>query len=233
MHCGPFPVGQFAVQPGYGYPGQDHGVVTVTGADALARARLLASDLGALGTVSPPTTPEALEQFLVDAGTPNGPFARFVFLLANVSDASTADRAEVRVSYRCWPEDRYVRVRQDIRRLAASVSGATVTFPGDPFPAMKVPERDGRAVERYLRDTLGRDRVLTLQASIPFRGEDFALFFDRLPGTYTYLGVRAPGAGVETSYPHLGTFDPDERAIAHGVRAMSGWLASRTRRERR
>ncbi len=229
LHCGPFPVGQFAVQPGYGYPGQDHGVVTVTGADALPRARRLAADLGALGTVSPPTTPEALEQFLADAQAPNGPFARFVFMLANVSDTATPDRAEVRVSYRCWPEDRYVRVRHDIRRLAASVSGASVAFAGDPFPAMRVPERDGRAVKRYLRDTLGRDRVLTLRASIPFRGEDFALFFDRLPGTYTYLGVRAPGAGVETSYPHFGTFNPDERAIAHGVRAMAGWLTHRTR----
>jgi hypothetical protein len=41
--------------------------------------------------------------------------------------------------------------------------------------------------------------------------------------------VRAPGAPIEASYPHFGTFDPDERAIGHGVRAMAGWLADRAR----
>ena len=70
-----------------------------------------------------------------------------------------------------------------------------------------------------------------LHAAIPFSGEDFALFLDQLPGTYTFLGVRAPGAAIETSYPHFGDFNPDERAIGHGVRAMAGWLARRTRTE--
>ncbi|MET9251386.1 hypothetical protein [Nonomuraea sp. NPDC003709] len=69
----------------------------------------------------------------------------------------------------------------------------------------------------------------TLQAAVPFSGEDFALFLDRLPGTYTFLGVRAPGAAIETSYPYFGAFTPDERAIGHGVRATAGWLATRTR----
>jgi metal-dependent amidase/aminoacylase/carboxypeptidase family protein len=67
-----------------------------------------------------------------------------------------------------------------------------------------------------------------VQAAVPFSGEDFALFLKRVPGTYTFLGVRAPGAAVETSYPHFGAFDPDERAIGHGVRAMAGWLTRRT-----
>lgn len=227
LHCGPFPVGEFGVMPGYGYPGLDRGVLTVTGADAIPRARRLAAEVGALGTVSPPATPAELEQFLTEAAEPNGPLAKFVFVLASVPDTATAERAEVRWSYRCWPEDRYVRIRGALRDLAAS-AGASVAFAGDPFPALKVPERDGRAVERYLRGRLGDSRVTRLHASIPFRGEDFALFFDRLPGTYSYLGVRKPGHGVETAYPHFATFDPDERAIGHGVRAMAGWLASRT-----
>ncbi|EFC80738.1 hypothetical protein FrEUN1fDRAFT_6152 [Parafrankia sp. EUN1f] len=37
----------------------------------------------------------------------------------------------------------------------------------------------------------------------------------------------APGAAVETSYPHFGAFNPDERAIGYGIRAMAGWLAAR------
>jgi metal-dependent amidase/aminoacylase/carboxypeptidase family protein len=146
-------------------------------------------------------------------------------MAAQVLDAE--GRSEVRVSYRCWPEDRYVQIRRDIHRLARSSGGASVAFPNDPFPAMVRPEREGRAIKRYLLQTAGRDRVRTMHAAVPFSGEDFALFLDQIPGTYTFLGVRAPGAAIETSYPHFGAFTPDERAIGHGVRAMAGWLARR------
>ena len=67
-----------------------------------------------------------------------------------------------------------------------------------------------------------------MHAAIPFSGEDFALFLNRMPGTYTFLGVRAPGAAIETSFPHFTAFDPDERAIGYGVRAMTSWLAARS-----
>jgi amidohydrolase len=221
VHCGPFPVGEFAVNAGFGLPGQDHGTVTVTGPDAMARAQRLAAEISTLSTVSAPATPAELEQLVADIQTPHSPLTEFVYLRAQVND-----RAEVLVSYRCWPQERYVTIREEIRRLS---HGATVTFQPTPFPAMVCPEREGRAVEWYLRNTLGRDKVTTLHAALPFSGEDFALFLDQMPGTYTFLGVRAPGAPIEASYPHFGTFDPDERAIGHGVRAMAGWLADRAR----
>ncbi|WP_433554789.1 M20 metallopeptidase family protein [Micromonospora zamorensis] len=227
MHCGPFPVGQFVVTPGFGLPGQDRGVITLVGRDATARARRLAAEVGALSTVSRPATSEDLERLVANIQAPDGPLAEFVFMQAQVSEAE--GRAEVRLSYRCWPEDRHIAIREDIRRLASSDGQASVAFPNEPFPAMVCPEREGQAMKRYLQQTAGRDRVRTLHAAIPFSGEDFALFLDRLPGTYTFLGVRAPGAAIETSYPHFGAFDPDERAIGYGVRAMAGWLARRTR----
>jgi len=226
LHCGPFPVGKFLVAPGFGLPGQDRGVITLTGADAMARARQLAAEIGALGTVARPASPADLDRIVADVQTPNSPLAEFVFMNAGVGNE---DRAEVRVSYRCWPEERYVEVREDIHRLARSYGEASVSFPNDPFPAMVCPEREGRALQRYLHRTVGRDRVAPMHAAIPFNGEDFALFLNQVPGTFTFLGVRAPGAAIETSYPHFGAFTPDERAIGHGVRAMAGWLASRTR----
>ena len=228
LHCGPFPVGDFVVMPGVGLAGLDTGVVTVAGADALARARALAADLGALGTVAPPLTPADRERLVADLQTPNGPLSTFVFLMAEAVGDDAA--AEVRVAYKCWPEDRYVSVRRDIGRIAGSYDGTTVSFPSDPFPAMICPEREGRALKRYLRRVLGPERVGTLHAAVPFNGEDFALFLNRIPGTYTFLGVRAPGAPLDASYPHFGAFHPDERAIGHGVRAMAGWLATRSHR---
>ncbi|MEU8782921.1 amidohydrolase [Streptomyces sp. NPDC048637] len=223
LHCGPFPVGTFAVTPGYGLPGQDKAEVTLAGPDAPEAARRLAAEIGALATVTPPQTPADIERMVADAQTPNGPLARFVAVRAK------AQEAKVSVSYRCWPQERYKEVRADIRRLAASCAGAGVRFPAEPFPAVVCPERDARMLARRLRRTVGRGAVTQLHAAFPpFSGEDFAFYLDRVPGTYTFLGVRAPRAPITTGYPHFPDFAPDERAVGLGVRAMAGWLAERT-----
>ncbi|UUU34209.1 amidohydrolase [Streptomyces sp. CA-210063] len=224
LHCGPFPVGRFAVTPGFGMPGQDKAEVTLPGPAAPDAARRLAAEIGALATVTPPRTPADIERMIADAQTPDGPLARFVAVRAGVREAG------VSVSYRCWPEERYTEVRHDIRRLATSYAGAQVSFPADPFPAMVCPEHDARMLADHLRRTRGRDAVTVLQSAFPpFSGEDFGLYLDRVPGTYTFLGVRAPGASITTAYPHFPDFAPDERAIGIGVRAMAGWIAERTR----
>ncbi|KUL24131.1 M20 metallopeptidase family protein [Actinoplanes awajinensis] len=222
LHCGPFPVGTFATTAGFGLPGQDHGTVTLTGPDAAAAATALAGDITALGTVGRPATSGDLEHLVAELLRPGTALSRFVFMQAQPAGAS------VRFSYRCWPQDRHAEVREAVRRLAFSYGAAAVTFPADPFPAMVTPQREGRALHRYLRRTIGETRTLPTYAAIPYSGEDFALFLNRMPGTFTYLGVRRPGAGIKTSYPHFGAFDPDERAIGHSVRVMSSWLTHRT-----
>ncbi|MEU3073122.1 M20 metallopeptidase family protein [Streptomyces laurentii] len=221
LHCGPFPVGRFAVTSGYGLPGQDRAEVTFSGPDAPDAARRLAADLGALATVAVPQTPADLERLVADVETPDGPLARFVALRARAQEAT------VSASYRCWPPERYTEVRADIRRMSLRYAGAATRFPAEPFPAMVCPEREGDQLARHLRRTVGGKAVIELHAAFPFNGEDFALYLDRIPGTYTFLGVRAPGAPIMTSFPHYPDFSPDERAIGVGVRAMAGWIAER------
>lgn len=226
LHCGPFPVGRFAVTPGHGMPGQDKAQVVLSGPDALDAARRLAVDINALATVALPQTPADLERIIAEAQTPNGPLARFTAIRA------AAREAEVSVSYRCWPPERYVEVREGIRRAALPFAGAAVRFPAEPFPAMVCPEHDARMLAGHLHRTLGEDSVIELRAAFPpFSGEDFALFLERIPGTYTFLGVHTPGTPITTSYPHYPDFSPDERAIGIGVRAMAGWLATRAHRD--
>jgi amidohydrolase len=226
LHCGPFPVGRFIVTPGTGLPGQDHGVISLSGPDAAARADQLAAEINALGTVARPSTSADLERLVAEIQTPHGPLERFVFMQAQAAPVDGG--AEVRLAYRCWPEGRSTEVREAVRRLAGSVGGAAVAFPNDPFPAVVTPEREGRALQRYLQRTVGTSRTGVMEAAIPYSGDDFALFLDQMPGTYSFLGVRRPGAAIETSYPHFGAFDPDERAIGYGVRAMAGWLSDRS-----
>ncbi|GAA4913144.1 amidohydrolase [Stackebrandtia albiflava] len=225
LHCGPFPVGTFATTAGFGLPGRDSGAITVTGPDAAARAEELAARIAALGTVSPPDGPEGVERLVTDFVTPDGPLAEFVYLRTRVARTDTA--TEVQVVFRCWPEERYVTLRGDVDRIAREHGTTGAVFPEDPFPAMACPVEEGDALHRFLRGTFGRERAIRMEAAVPFSGEDYALFLDRLPGTWTFLGVRSPGAEVIDSYPHFGAFTPDENAIGHGVRAMSLWLASR------
>ncbi|MDG9711197.1 M20 metallopeptidase family protein [Streptomyces sp. DH10] len=225
LHCGPFPVGRFAVTGGYGMPGQDKAEVTLQGPDASDAARRLAAEIDALATVTPPQTPADIERMVTDAQIPDGPFARFVALRASVQETKVA------VSYRCWPQERYTEIREEIRRLAKPYAGAAVSFPAEPFPALVCPEAEARALARHLRRELGRDSVATFRSAFPpFSGEDYALYLERVPGTYTFLGVRAPGAPITTGYPHFPDFAPDERSIGIGVRAMAGWIAERTHR---
>ncbi|MFD3579723.1 M20 family metallopeptidase [Streptomyces sp. NPDC058644] len=230
LHCGPFPVGQFAVTPGSGLPGQDGTTITVTGPDALASAERLAAEITRLATVAPPQTPAHLEKMVADVQTPDGPLARFVVVRAKAQQDKETGQVTIPVSYRCWPEERYVEIRETIGRLAAPYDGAVVNFAKEPFPALVCPEKDALTLKRHLRRVLGPDGVTVLHAAFPFNGEDFALFLDEIPGTYTFLGVRKPGTVITESYPHYGDFAPDERAIGIGVRAMAGWLAERARR---
>ncbi|WP_433187798.1 M20 metallopeptidase family protein [Actinoallomurus sp. CA-150999] len=227
LHCGPFPVGTFAVTPGTGLPGLDHGSITLTGPGASDRAEQLVADISALSTVAYPQTSADLERLVQELETPHGPLARFVWMRAGARPAANGD-VEVRVMYRCWPQERVPEIRDRLRRLTGRYPDAHIEFPTDAFPAMVCPPRPGREVRDYLARRLGRPAVTTMHAAIPFSGEDFALFLRRVPGTFSFLGVRRPGADITTAYPHFGAFDPDERAIGVGVRAMAGWLAHRT-----
>ncbi|QEU91120.1 M20 metallopeptidase family protein [Streptomyces kanamyceticus] len=229
LHCGPFPVGQFAVTPGSGLPGQDGTVIKVNGADALARAERLAAEITGLSTVAPPETSAGLEKMVADVQIKDGPLARFVTVQAGAAKAEDTGQVTVSVWYRCWPEERYVEVREAVRGLAKKYEGAVVDFDREPFPALVCPERDALALGRHLRRVLGPDGVTVMHAAFPFNGEDYALFLDRIPGTYSFLGVRRPGTDIAEGVPHYGTFDPDTKAIGVGVRAMAGWLAARAK----
>jgi amidohydrolase len=229
LHCGAIDVGVIAVNPATGLPGQDRGTVTVTGPDAPDRAAALADGINGLATVALPTGSADLEAITQALLLEDGPLAEFITVRAGVDEDATEDRAEIRLSYRCWPEERYTEVRDAIERLAEADGEAAVSFPKDPFPALIVPESLAYTQERHLRRAMGPGSTAVLHAAIPFSGEDFALFLDRIPGTYAYLGVRSPGTDITTSYPHLHTFEPDESAIGLGVRAMAGWLAERGR----
>ena len=69
-----------------------------------------------------------------------------------------------------------------------------------------------------LRDVLGEENVLLQK---PHMGsEDFALFAEKTPGFYFFLGVRNESKGISAML-HTPEFDVDEASIPLGVEVMS------------
>jgi metal-dependent amidase/aminoacylase/carboxypeptidase family protein len=225
LHCGPAPVGVFAVAPGVGQPGSDVGHIDVLGSNAVDSGERLVAAINDLSTVTRPRTPEEWAQLIEDLQTPNGPLARFV--LAQ-SQLMSGGEGAVRVQFwlRAWPDDRYPALREEVRRLAGSVEGAKVEFPQPPFPAMVCSPELSQTAAAHLRGVTGVSDVKVLHAAFPFNGDDFALFLRRVPGAMFYLGVANPDAGLN-GVTHAPDFGADEEAIGLGVRAMAGLLLSR------
>jgi metal-dependent amidase/aminoacylase/carboxypeptidase family protein len=224
LHCGPLPVGTFAVMPGVGQPGLDVGHVDVSGPDAAETGERLLVTVNDLSTVRPPQTAEEFAQLLMDLQTPDGPLARFVFARSWLT-ADDGGVVRVQFALRAWPDDRYPALREDVRRLADAV-GARVEFAGPPFPAMVCSPELSRIAAAHLRGVAEVTEVAMFHAAFPFNGEDFALFLRRVPGAMLYLGVANPDTGMN-GVPHAPDFAADERAIGLGVRAMTGLLLSR------
>ena len=225
LHCTPYPSGTIAVSPGYGLPGLDQIRIVLPGGDEAAAAAL-AAEVEQLGTIG---FPRNLAEYS----------ARFRALLEPESAASmqesvcvaqwieqTPDAGPVvNVLLRVWPQERFTELRAQVERLAAA-AGGHVEFTGEPFPAMVNSAELSTAAGRYLSTALGPESVVWGRASWPFNCEDFALFLNEAPGTQLSLGVADPESGMNGA-PHSPDFAADERAIGHGVRAMTGLLTHR------
>ncbi|WP_240168048.1 hypothetical protein [Streptomyces noursei] len=117
-----------------------------------------------------------------------------------------------------------IALRQDLHRHPEAPGQERRTAGPGPRPGDdRGAGRAGYRTAAGLRDRCARHG----DTAFPFNGEDFALYLDRVPGTYPFLGVRAPNSPLTTCYPHYPDFAPDERAIGIGVRAMAGWIAQR------
>ncbi|GAA1645240.1 M20 metallopeptidase family protein [Actinoplanes couchii] len=209
LHCAPFPVGTLAVSPGLGLPGIDHARIEFPDGRT--------ADFTTLSTVEYPADTVDYQ-------------ARFRALLEteprdSVSVSQWTAGSVTNVLSRVWPQEQFPALRTRIQQLA-SRAGGQVEFPADPFPAMvNTPDLSTRAGE-FLSTVLGDDAVLWARASWPYNCEDFALFLKEAPGAMFYLGVANPETGMNGS-PHTVDFAADERAIGHGVRAMSALLTHR------
>lgn len=187
-----------------------HAAYPHTGIDPIPIA---AQVVNALQTI-PSRMNNAVEPIVISVGTIDGG-NRFNIIADSVTLTGT-----VRTLSKGGPE----RVKALMERTIKGVtdaSGATYTFEfpnGNPVTFNE--ETLASASLPVLADAVGgRDRII---APPPQMGaEDFALYQQRIPGLFFFLGVANPQKNI-TAMIHTEYFDIDEDALPIGVRALAG-----------
>jgi amidohydrolase len=122
------------------------------------------------------------------------------------------------------------RVRQQViiglkRHLAglAKATGAKIDIAHmSIYPVLRNDPGLAERSVKLLRELLGPK---SLQLHHPAMGsEDFSYFAAKVPGFYFFLGVRTPGARGQAL--HSPEFNPDEKALPFGLKAVAGLLAA-------
>ncbi|WP_329127533.1 M20 metallopeptidase family protein [Streptomyces sp. NBC_01465] len=224
LHCSPFPTGTIAVSPGHGLPGLDHIRISVPGGEDAATA--VAAEIADLGTVGFPQNLAEYQAGFNALLNPDVAASRQESVcIGTWTEQGSGGQSVANILLRVWPQERQPEVRAQVEQLATAASGQA-EFQETAFPALVNSAELSTAAGRYLSTTLGPESVLWARASWPFNCEDFALFLNEAPGAQLYLGVANTASGLNGA-PHSPEFAADERAIGHGVQAMTGLLTHR------
>jgi len=112
------------------------------------------------------------------------------------------------------------RVKRTAESIAAS-AGATAT--AQIFPYTPVTVNDPALTERMsatLKRVVGADNVKIAKQTTT--AEDFALYEQKVPGMFFFLGIAPKGSDPATAPPnHSPRFFVDEAALVPGIRAMA------------
>lgn len=226
VHSFPFRVGTLA--HGAVFAGLEQVRIELSGESATtAVADRIKTRLERLATVPTLQTPEEVSQYLAELQIPDGPFATSIFVEFYTS--VTGDRVVVRGTMKASSDSMYPQLRQTVREIVESEVASTnysMSFREAPFPSMVSDSNVSADAAVTLTQVLGEANVLTLHATHPYSGEDFALFLQRVPGAMFLLGVANPERGI-LGAPHFPDFDVDEESILVGTKAMSSVIWQR------
>jgi metal-dependent amidase/aminoacylase/carboxypeptidase family protein len=218
LHTAPFPVGTIGIAPGVGLTGWDPFTVRLRGGDDAASAELAAA-LRALSTVPPLEDPAQVAEALAGLTSGEGPLRDFVLVLARPT------RTGVEGMVRAAGPPIYDRVQAQLRETVARVAVGRhpeVSF-GERFPDMHSDPTLSLAAVAPIEAVLGAGTTIMVQASIPYFGEDLALFRAHLPTVLFFLGVANAERGI-VAMNHTPDYDLDEEGLRVGTAAMAAVL---------
>ena len=187
-----------------------HAAYPHTGIDPVPVAAQVVSVLQTI----PSRMNNAAEPIVVSVGTINGG-NRFNIIADSVTLTGTV---------RTLSKDGPARVRAWLERAVKGVtdaSGATYTFdwPSSGNPVTFNEETLAAASLPVLADVVG-GRANILSPPPQMGAEDFALYQQKMPGLFFFLGVGNTARNI-TAMIHTEYFDMDEAALPIGVRALS------------
>jgi amidohydrolase len=134
------------------------------------------------------------------------------------------DSAVLEGTIRTFDEGMRAEIHKRVKRTAESIAasaGATATV--NVFPYTPVTMNDVALTERMvatLKRVSGADKVAIAKQTTT--AEDFALFEQKVPGMFFFLGITPKGADASKVAPnHSPRFFVDEAALVPGIRALA------------
>ena len=134
------------------------------------------------------------------------------------------DTAKLSGTFRSIRPDLLDAIKQSIERIAVNTAHAfraqaTVEFGNVAYPPLhNDPETTQLACE-ILRETLGTDNVLELDAPV-MAAEDFAYYLQKVPGVFLYVGVN-PTSGQPYPPLHNARYDFSDEALPIAMHTLA------------
>jgi len=228
IHTAPLQVGIIGCPMGVGLAGWDSFEVKLKSPGKIAEITDdVDASIDALSTVAFPAGAEGFSAMMNNLTVEDGPYEDFIYITTSKSASPDGGTSVIKGEIRASGPDAYARARsqlQDTVTKATEKRGSfRLTFAGERFPNM---HSDPELVQQALAPieaAIGEGSTVTMYATAPFFGEDFALFQQHMPGAMFFLGVANEEKSI-TAYNHFPDYDIDEAAIEIGSVAMANVL---------
>ena len=217
VHCFPGEVGQIGVVDGMVLPGADQIVLTVSGkGDTEHAAQTYADIISSLSTIGP----------LGSSGPSD--WERFIYARAHVKmDPSNSSQWIVRGFVKASSEEDYASAKSTFNSQLSDLTLSDIHYKLD-YQDRLYPDliNDSYLVKSSLdpiRTAIGDDGLILVPVAVPYFGEDFVYYQQKIPGVMYWLGVSNSEKGF-VGMPHSPGFVADDESVIVGARAMSAVL---------
>jgi metal-dependent amidase/aminoacylase/carboxypeptidase family protein len=225
LHTSPAQVGSIAVTPGVGLSGTEIYDASIVGRTISSETiNGMVDAFEAMSTVPPAGTPDSWA-ILSEAGVPDGKLSSFI--LANAFPMNAGfhpDQATIRVYVKASGRDAYAEAYERMTEILTETTedgGSWDLVPVPPtLPDMHSDSVLARRAIAPIEQAIGEGQVRIMYASIPYFGEDFAVFLEEIPGAMFFLGVGNAEKGIRAAN-HSPDYDVDEEGIVVGTKAMT------------
>jgi len=228
VHVAPLEAGQIATMPGGGLPGGEQFAVTLSGNENLKKATSTTlKAIHAMSTVSFPRNMEEYEKIMKATLQKESFLTDFIFAMARKDAKQSSDEKTVITGIlKAAKPDGYTRAHEQLNKALSDLDQYNITHEvkfGDSFPAMICDEEIAMESITPIEAILGKGSVIVAYGMIPFHGEDFALFLQKIPGVMFYLGGSNTPEGIIAA-PHSPVFCVDEHALLVGIKGMTSLI---------